>query len=306
MKPNAIQRIPPPAWVALGLVVVLAVALTFQPVRALAEDFLALFRVEQIRVVQVNSEKSPDKLESSSNLEYILSNQVQLEEQGETQQAADLAEATALVGFTPRLPVEIEGEPEFTVHPAGNLSLVVDLELVRAVLKDIDREDIKLPDELDGAVVQVRIPASLSASFGDCIFRAYPAPVDPDEPEAEEWDFRSCTKLMQVPSPAVSAPPDLDLNQIGEAYLQLFGMDAEEAASFARSVNWTTTFVIPLPRYDADYEEVQVDGVSGTLIYDYGMANENYTLIWIKDGFIYALSGWGGRSAALKIAGSIQ
>jgi hypothetical protein len=111
---------------------------------------------------------------------------------------------------------------------------------------------------------------------------------------------------MQVPSPAVSAPPDLDLTQVGEAYLQLFGMGAEEAASFARTVNWTTTFVVPLPRYGADYEEVQVDGVNGTLIYDYGIANEYYTLIWVKDGFIYALNGWGGRSAAMKIAGSIQ
>ena len=53
---------------------------------------------------------------------------------------------------------------------------------------------------------------------------------------------------------------------MGEIYLQVLGMTPEEAASYASSVDWTSTFVIPVPRYRAEYQEVQVDGVTGTLI----------------------------------------
>ena len=99
MKTNRFMQIPRLAWVTFALVAVLAVALTFEPVRALADSFLALFRVEQIRVVEVDPEKMPEKLENSSNLEYILSNQIQFEELGEVQQAASADEAAALAGF---------------------------------------------------------------------------------------------------------------------------------------------------------------------------------------------------------------
>ena len=45
-----------PAWRAVGVVVVLAVALAFPQVRALAVDFLGLFRVQQVEFVQVDAD----------------------------------------------------------------------------------------------------------------------------------------------------------------------------------------------------------------------------------------------------------
>ena len=84
-------------------------------------------------------------------------------------------------------------------------------------------------------------------------------------------------------------------------------MSPEEAADFARSVDWTTTLVIPVPRYGSEHEEVQVDGVTGTLIQQYGYKmDDGYLLIWVKDGILYALSGPGDSTAALKIASSLK
>lgn len=304
MKPNGFSRIPRFAWVALAATVVLVVAFTFEPVRAFANSFLALFRVEQIRIVEFDPEQMNQELKNSSQLEYILSNQVQVEETGELQQVSSPEEASALAGFTVRLPVEIEGERQIHVQPAAKMSFTVDLELVRGVLKDIGREDVRLPDNLDGALVQMEIPAGVMTSYGDCSFDEEPPTVDPDQTPVPMRDFKECTTLMQIPSPAVSAPPDLDLNQIGEAYLQVLGMDAQEAASFARSVNWTTTFVVPLPRSYADYEDVQIDGAVGTLIQS--GYRPSFTLLWVKNGIIYALNGPGDRDAALEMAAAIQ
>ena len=56
-----------------------------------------------------------------------------------------------------------------------------------------------------------------------------------------------CTEYAQVPAPRASTPPELDLDQLGRAYLQLLGMSAQEAERFSQRVNWATTLVVPLP-----------------------------------------------------------
>jgi uncharacterized protein YfaT (DUF1175 family) len=83
-------------------------------------------------------------------------------------------------------------------------------------------------------------------------------------------------------------------------------MTPEEAARFSSTVDWTSTFVIPVPRYNSDYQEVQVDGVTGTLIESFQYGEQAYLLIWVKDGIVYALGGPGEADQALQIAASLK
>jgi hypothetical protein len=83
-------------------------------------------------------------------------------------------------------------------------------------------------------------------------------------------------------------------------------MTPEEAASFASNVDWTSTFVIPVPRYSSTNEEVQVDGVTGTLIKYREEGGQAYLLLWVKDGIVYALGGPGKGNDALQVAASLK
>jgi hypothetical protein len=114
---------------------------------------------------------------------------------------------------------------------------------------------------------------------------------------------------MQLPVPTVSAPPELDLDQLGMAYLQLLGLGAEEAERFSEQVDWTTTLVVPIPRSrNIQQQEVDVDGVTGSLIRPprSRMNQDEYVLTWVKDGVVYALIGSGELEAALAIAESLE
>jgi hypothetical protein len=301
-----ITRVPRPAWAAMAVIAVLAVALAFEPVRAVANSFLGLFRVEQIRVVQVDPGQLEQQFGSSSQLEQMLTDHMQVNSRGEAREVASAEEASNLTGVPVRLPAGAEGEQNITVQPGGDVTFNIDLELVRAVLKDIGKPDIALPGNLDGASVEVTIPDGVIATYGDCKSKevdSLQSPPDPDVP-SDIVDESNCTTLVQVPSPTISAPPGLDIAQIGEAYLQLLGMTPEEAASFSRNVDWTTTFVIPIPRYGVDYQDVQVDGVTGTLLLRHGW--NRFMLIWAKNGILYALSGPGKAGAALDLANSLK
>jgi hypothetical protein len=297
------SRISRPAWVGLALVVVLAVSLAFPPVQAIANSFLKLFRVEQVRVVPVDTERLAGEMEQSTRLDGLFSQSVKVEKGGEPQEFSSAEQASARLGMPLRLPAALEGQPKIMLEPGGSVTFTVDLELMRAVMQDMGRGDIQLPDSLDGAVVRLDIPAGAAALYGDCPVEQ-PRMANPDQPE--QVTLPNCTSLFQMPSPSIDAPPDLDVAQIGEIYLQLLGLTPEEAASFSSSVDWTSTFVVPVPRYRADYQEVQVDGVTGTLITHRDSGQRAYLLVWVKDGIVYALGGPGKGDNAVEIAASLK
>ena len=83
-------------------------------------------------------------------------------------------------------------------------------------------------------------------------------------------------------------------------------MSPEEAAAFSSQVDWATTLVVPVPQ-GADYRSVTVDGVNGVLLEDtYAGGNARFTLLWVKDGMFYALSGEGARYSPVRIGNSMK
>jgi hypothetical protein len=256
-----------------------------------------------VRVVPVDTERLAGEMERSTSLEGLFSESVQVEEGGEPQEVSSAEEASARLGMAVRLPAALEGQPKIMLHPGGSVTFTIDLELMRAALQDMGRSDIQLPDSLDGAVVRLEMPAGVAALYGDCQMQERPV-QDPEE--ALPAEIPACTSFFQMPSPSVDAPPDLNIPEIGQIYLQLLGMTPDEAASFASNVDWTSTFVIPVPRYSSTNEEVLVDGVTGTLIKYRENGQQAYLLLWVKDGVVYALGGPGRGNDALQIAASLK
>jgi anti-sigma factor RsiW len=303
MRTKLTSRISRPAWVGLALVAVLAIALVFPPVQAIANSFLKLFRVQQVQVVPVDTERLAGEMRQTTRLEGLFTDSVEVEENGERQEVNSAEEASARLGMPVRLPTPLDGEQHIFVQPGGSVTFTVDLELMRAVMQEMGRSDVQLPDSLEGAVVRLDVPTSVVAEYGDCQMAERPV-NNPDDPD--EVSFPACTSFIQMASPSVDAPPDLDVNQIGQIYLQVLGMTPEEAASFSENVDWTSTFVIPVPRYSSTNEQVQIDGVNGTLIKYRESGQQAFLLVWVKDGIIYALGGPGKGNDALQIAASLK
>jgi hypothetical protein len=118
--------------------------------------------------------------------------------------------------------------------------------------------------------------------------------------------YPDCVILAEIPTPSVSAPADLNIAQLAQIGLEFTGMTSEEAAAFTRTVDWTSTLVIPLPKNAATYQQVTVDGVTGTLIQRPADDAPQYVLLWVKNGIIYAISSLGTNSQqAVQMANSL-
>lgn len=284
-----------PVWGGAAAAAALVLVLSFVPAQTLGQRFLRLLRVQKLTVVPVNL--SPDgalgNREAGRFLTQAISDNVVVTmEPSKGVEAASPATAGELAGFKVKT-LEAAGPLTKTiVNGEGAFHLTLDRDRMQAILDQAGRSDIHIPDSVNGSTVAVHIPKAVRMSYGSC---------------DENQRGPSCLLFMQVPAPAVSVPPALDMPALAEAALQVAGMSAAEAHTFTRSVDWTSTIVIPIPQGESSYRSVAVDGVIGTLI-EFGPADKShggYALMWLKNGIIYGLEGHGSGSEALAAASSL-
>ena len=256
--------------------------LMMQPNRRLATgDVLGLFRVQQVAAISV----SPEQIALLQQVaeEGLMPGQVEIiEEPGELRQVESLDVAQLETGLSVVRTLANQGEPaEIWVADGGNGRIIVDLAGARAIVEAAGADPQLLPDSLDGAQVDVELFAGIQQQWADG------------------------TVLMQTASPEVDYPDDVDPTVLGEALLQVLGLSDAEAYRLARSIDWTSTVLLPVPQEFASFTEVTVDGVSGMALDSLG--GEGSTLLWQKDGVVYILIGPNRSSNELvSLAGTLR
>lgn len=296
-------------WVSACLFGGLALSFLFPSVQVLASRFLSVFRVKQFSVVQIDSDNQQKlaRLGSSSSLSQMLSDTASVQEKGNPQETNSAVEASRLAGFQVRIPAALGEQPRWKIQPEINIALLLDLSKIRTLLEEAGFTNIPLPESLQGSMITINIPPIANAVFGDC---GQDQIADaPDSQQTSLLPQRSCTTLTQLLSPTVTASQDLDVDRLGVALLQLLGMSEAEASNFSTNVDWTSTFVIPIPLNAANYEEVDVNGAKGTLIQVNSYRTERpqrYLLVWTEGGIVYALNSIGSKTDALTIANSLR
>jgi hypothetical protein len=294
-----------PAFAAVAIILALGIALTFAPVQALATNFLGLFRVNQIEVVEVDVSNF-QALNNDSALgerigELFSDSFTVTKEPGDPVAVAGAAAASDAAGFTVRLPSG-QTASSLTVQDGTAFEFTINRPQAQAILDDAGF-DLQLPESIDGKPVTVTVPSAVSAAYGTC------PQLDGEAAEPEGFrNFTDCVVFTQVPSPTIDAPAELDVKALAEVGLQFMGMNPDEAQQLSDTVDWTTTLVIPIPRNAAEVKDVSVDGVTGTLLTRFSDDGDpaHYTLIWVKDGIIYAITGFDSAEGALEMANSLQ
>ena len=292
---------------------ILALVLAFPGTRALAGELLNLFRVQHVTVVPVDF-TGMEQLNGAvgQNISQLISESVTMQkEPSDPVNVASADEASQLAGFNVRAP-EGQTPSRISVMSGAAFTFTIDRAKAQALLNEAGRGDLVLPEDVDGADVSVNIPSSASLAFGTCPEPSNEGEAKREMKRATETSgspgrvYKDCIIFAQIPSPQVSAPASLDIAKLAQIGLEFTGMTAEEAAQFTSSVDWTSTLLVPIPKNAASYQQVPVDGVTGTLIERPTDDAPQFALFWIKDGIIYTIGGLGDNSQkALEIANSL-
>ena len=289
----------PALAVAAALAVVAAVV--FSPtVRAYATAFLDLFRVRNFAAVAINPERM-ERLRALNTAKdrdpaLVLFDRVEtLRDPGKPVVYPDPLAAGAAAGIDVHLPgtlvnglvadtVEVMGE--------GEARLTVNARKLSGVLEALGITDISVPPGIDGAQATVHLHPAVNVVYKRDKFHA---------------------NLIQARSPEVSLPQGLDLEQLGEIGLRIAGLDRDEARRFARTIDWHSTLLVPVPANASSFREVDVRGRKGLMITTQGApagtrfhGRRGAMLIWSDDDRVYGFCGNMAGEDLLVMANSMR
>jgi hypothetical protein len=283
-----------------GAAVALTAALFVSPAaRAVAQDFLNLFRVKRFTAVAVDPAVVARLEEGKLDFEALLGDSVEtLKEPGQPATVASAEEASQLAGIPVRLPASIPAgfdPPVIQVQGEASLRFTADTARLQAILDTLGVADVKVPDPLNGAVVTLSKPPIVSAEYAN---------------------GRSRITLAQARNPDISLPDGVRLADLGEIALRVAGMSAEDAQRFAQSIDWNTTLLVPIPANAASFREVEVRGTTGLLVTSDRAAGgsaasgkelpQGSLLLWSEGDIVFALGGNPSGITLVDMANSLQ
>lgn len=284
-----------PLMIGLTAVVCLALLFTIVPVREAAADFLGLFRVRKFAAIPINPDQV-DRLEGLMNdAENVLGEPTVTRPEGERQNVNDATQASALAGFTVRVPTALPDGAvlqEFVVQAGPAAHYEVQRTTVEALLQAAGASAAGLP-QVDVLSVDVDMGAGVTQTYR--ILQGGNGEIN----------------FLQTPNPNVALPEGLDMVALSETGFQLLGIAPDEARRLATTIDWSNTLVIPMPTDAARAQEVNIDGTTGLLMqetpgerYD---AHPGIVLLWERNDIVYALQASNVEPAALlRVADSLQ
>jgi hypothetical protein len=283
------------AGVFATAVLIIGALFAIPSVRVSAQSFLDIFRVRNFTAVPVDPERIA-RLESESvDLKRLISDRVEvLKPRGEPVAAGSAEEAGRTAGFSVRSPshtsdLQLAG---IQVRGEGLVRMTADASILEEVLRLLDIRDARIPANLDGAVVQVRMPPSVHMRF------------------TKEGRI---VRFSQSQSPDVRLPPATDLEDLGTIALQITGMSRKEAERLARTVDWNTTLLVPVPASASSFRRVHVHGKPALLIESRSGTEEipagrhgGAVVMWAEDGMVYAMAGNVNETDLMLMAESVR
>lgn len=256
------------AVAGVSLAILLLSLVFFPPVRALADQLLQVFRVQEVVFVPIND----DRISELENLDFdkstlFVGEPVTTEDGGEPYAVADAAAASDAVGY----PVN---EPEYLPTPAtatevmvqngGAGTAQVNVEAAQQILDLLGITDVSIPPELGDEPIAVSTDAITNIEYTTA---------------------DGTIALTQGYSPDVTLPDNVNLQQLGKALLRVLGMEAQQAEILSQQIDWSSTLVVPLPTDINTLQQVTVNGAPGLLAQNverrgHGDANEDTDTVW--------------------------
>lgn len=281
-----------------ALAAALLLALLLVPgVRAAAASLLQVFRAQSVVYVSV----SPNRVQQLRSLSVdahalFISEPKRIGAAPTTQQVDSPRAASALAHFTPGTITIFPNAPSsttFSVTDSSAYQLQVNVKTLQQVLTALGVTDVKIPDSLGAQPITVSLPASVLAEYSGNGYTA---------------------TLVQGTSPTVNLPQDVDLSNLGQAVLEVYGMSPAQAHTLSKQIDWRSTLVFPFPTGTSQIQQVSVNGVQGVLL-DAGQAaggergTRDYVVYWQKGDHFYILRCQGsaiGETAVLAMADSVK
>jgi anti-sigma factor RsiW len=282
-----------------GLGVAAAVVLAFSLVLGLvpgagaaAAQFLQIFRAQSVIYVSV----SPTRVQQLQQLQVdpntlFLSKPTRIGPAPTQQAAGSVTQASNFAGFTAQAPSSFPSAPEATTYLVEGQSafqLQVNVKTLRDALATLGVTDVSIPDALGAQPITIQLPPIVRAQY-----------------VGKDYTFN----LIQGVSPTVTLPDGVNLDDLGRAALEVYGMPSDQARTLSRQIDWRSTLVFPFPTGMSAIQQVAVGDAQGVLFKATKDGARDYLIYWQRGSQFYVLEATGNGlsvAEALSAASSVR
>ena len=286
------QLVIPTAWRVAGsglaAALLLTLGLTVSPEgRALAAQFLAQFRSQQVAPVEITPQSQIEIQRTISALSHLGLVRIPAA-RASAVTVGSLGEASQRVGFALKapdpasLPPSLDRAPKIQVLPADQLRFTFDKAKARAYFQSTGHPEVTLPDRYDGASLVVSVPAAALL----------------------QYTGQSALLIGQSAEIAVGVEGPASLDELRDFLLSLPGLPRDTAAQLRSIANWRETLPIPIPTDRVHWQSVSFAGHAGLLLNDNSGAAS--AAIWQADGHLYGLAGSLKATDLQRVAASLR
>lgn len=308
--------------VALTAAALLAAALWVEPVRTAAGEFLDVFRVKRLQVVNVTPRdlaRLRDLMEQGGTAHLESLGSVEVKGQAQSRQVTK-EEAARALGFPLRLPdpglLAPYATPVFWLDQIPTVSLTLNVSRVNSFLRSLGGRDL-LPPSLEGRTFTVTGSPTCRVTW-----------------RGQDGELI----LVQGRAPELQVPPDVDVAALRAALLGIPGLPENLRRQLASIADWQHT--LPVPALEGVSRRVTVNGSPGVFWSPPGgprgagpagpgeggrtqggptqagpaqggpaegvpVARPPATLFWEEGGVLYVIEGRLSLEQALELAGSL-
>ena len=307
-----------PAFAALSVMTVFALALAFSPLSSLADQLFKTFRVQQFAAVAVRvpgMKELPQPHQFSGDQQQFSPEQQQVMQMlaalgtpttnatkttvAEVPDSAAAKTFLAQYGAVFQVPGTLPTAYANTTARYGTAqpttsSYVLNVPVAKqylALTNSPELNSLPWPTGVDTLTFGLDTPASVATFYSDGQTNGF-----------------GIVQMANLPSagpgagPALKLPDELDVNAFRAAILALPGLPQDTVAQLKNVQDWDRTLIIPVPE-DATTKNVSIKGNAGLLILD-GQGRGSL-LLWQDDGIMYAVGGMISEADVLLVANNL-
>ncbi len=261
---------------------VITVCATVQPVKAFISEALSIFRVENVKGIQVSygdMEELRRKLALKEE-EIDIDSIGKIQREGFETAKISVEEVKAAAGFPVLFPPAAEGgNIRINATEPGRISFTMKVNNVNEALKSFGAEKL-LPENLDGKTFTANFAYQVNYSYnedGDTYF------------------------VTQTRSPELAVPADVNVDEMYDCLTELPLLPEDMQRQLKSIKDWKNTVYLPV--VDAEPQEVDINGAKGFIA---EKQDGGWMLAWYNKGTIYSIEGSAGREDMLRLAESMK
>ena len=278
----------PARWWIVVVAAALIALIVLPNAGALANQFLALFSVQQFQPVTIDPQSFRGGIgEDLQSFGYVSIpgslNDTQQLTQAQVEQSLNFK--LLLPGH---LPPGVGHAMQFTLIKSANATFTFNAAKARAYLAQTGQSSVSIPSQLDGATYTITVAAGVIINYGNKCYQ-------------KDQGNHGCTGgkqfyIGEIPSPVIQATGKASLKDLRDFALSLPNLSSG-VRLLLQEVDLNSG-VVPLPiPPQVQAQQVTIHGVQGVLMTDSSLTMGS--IIWQTHGIIYGIGGATSDSAQL-------